>query len=461
MEDVPIIIFVLLFILVLILIFLHRSNKKFADKISVLEQTVELKAESLSSMKEIYTESKKVLEKSQHQEKDIESKKKVILELEETKSSLENSMQKKIGEMQQLEHIHENIIEEVTQKIFDIEKASAEKDDANNALKMIHKEAVEKLEEKHLLLTQTLMQREEAIKTLELAHQKTKEKNQKEKDALLENIKTLKAEHFEILEQAKEEKESLEKLLMLEQENVLQMKERDCIALEKAEASRLLRENIIQEKEADFISFEEKYNESMRVNQEKIQVLENRILEKEKKLTALIEDHKDEINKMKVTEASLQKALVLEKETISQHKMAQSKEREDAENMRLAQEKQIVVLLEASQTRDNENIQQKNILEKQIETQQYELEKLQVAYDNVLEVSEKQHKMLLQKEKDIKTLYRGKGSLDTRRVQSDVMRCIRQGESKQSVAKKLAMPIKRVELIIKFDKIKKVKLSEQ
>ena len=106
MEDIPIIIFSLLFFLVLILIGLHRSNKKFADKISVLEQTVELKAESLTSMKEIYAQSKVVLQKSEQQQKEIENKKEVILALKENKVSLEQSIRKQEKETQQLEYVH-------------------------------------------------------------------------------------------------------------------------------------------------------------------------------------------------------------------------------------------------------------------------------------------------------------------------------------------------------------------
>jgi len=121
MEDVPVIVFVLLFFLVLILILLHKSNKKYADKISVLEQTVELKAESLSSMKEIYAESKKVLAKSKAQQEDIESKKKVILTLKETKYKLEDTIRKQAKEQEQQKRLHEDVINEVTAKIVALE----------------------------------------------------------------------------------------------------------------------------------------------------------------------------------------------------------------------------------------------------------------------------------------------------------------------------------------------------
>ena len=46
---------VLLFLLVLVLIFIGRKNSKLLEKISVLEKTVEMKAESIAHFKTVYT----------------------------------------------------------------------------------------------------------------------------------------------------------------------------------------------------------------------------------------------------------------------------------------------------------------------------------------------------------------------------------------------------------------------
>ena len=96
MEDVPVIVFVLIFFLVLVLLFLHRANKKFADKISVLEQAIDIQDETIAYLKETHDSSKKALDNYVSQKQTIENNNKIILNLEEKELSLNQKLRIKM-----------------------------------------------------------------------------------------------------------------------------------------------------------------------------------------------------------------------------------------------------------------------------------------------------------------------------------------------------------------------------
>ena len=126
----------------------------------------------------------------------------------------------------------------------------------------------------------------------------------------------------------------------------------------------------------------------------------------------------------------------------------------------LTKDKQIDALNVTSKLAKDEIDQYKVSLEK-IAIEKDEVIQDKVDYKKALKISEeriaKLENKLARKEQSMTTLYGRDDSVDAMIAQADVMTYIRQGESKEVVAKKFGIPVKRVELIIKFDKIKKEK----
>ena len=143
---IPNIIFVLLFVLVIILILLHRSNKKFADKISVLEQAIDMKSESLTSMRETYVASKKALERDKVQTETIINKENIILSLNEDKIKLEEHIKKDKEEIKVLHHDYKEKIEKELKNALDLKAEITKRDKSLLQAKKEHEEKVYDLE---------------------------------------------------------------------------------------------------------------------------------------------------------------------------------------------------------------------------------------------------------------------------------------------------------------------------
>lgn len=115
--EIPAIIFVLLFILVIILILLHRSNKKYADKISVLEQTLNMKADAITSLKKTYAQSKSAIDKHVAQERQIALQSQNIKHLEENIQTLKQNVLAQKNDMKEQQEKQISILKEHAENI--------------------------------------------------------------------------------------------------------------------------------------------------------------------------------------------------------------------------------------------------------------------------------------------------------------------------------------------------------
>lgn len=212
--ELPIIIFVLLFILVIILILLHLSNRKYADKISILEQALKIKIDDAPALKKTYADAKQAIDGYELQESKIQQQANNIKELEESlkmlKEShmqvsaekiedLEKSKETLTLELEQIKKLHETEKEKVNDTTLQMEKLISEYEDREEHLK----------QESHVVSLQ------------EKATQSMLDKMTEEKEVLEEKTKSLEMS----VSLLREEKKSLEEKIDHLDKEVLTLKE--------------------------------------------------------------------------------------------------------------------------------------------------------------------------------------------------------------------------------------------
>ena len=493
MEDIHIFIFALLFLLVIILILLHRSNKKFADKISILEQTVELKAESLSSMKEIYAESKKVLAKSKEQQKDIERKEEVILALEETKVKLKTIIDNQNEEKEQLKRSHEDVIVKVTEKIVALEYSTAKNESIANEFKVKYKETVQKAENSRHIFEQkaeTLLKEKNLRIKIEAKLQEYEEivkDFNKEKTLHDEKIirlqKTISDTERKMVElnkiQESTVKQSKDKIFSLEQS--LEAKKEIITKLESNNEERLKQiktlEKTLKEKTETIIQYEKRDEEAINENTKLLSTLKKTIEEKDAKIIMLESAHQDLL--------VLEKSLKLEKESVEEElKGIVTKNDEILKQLNhdmVTNERQyeelIISLKKELQTKDDmmKKLQNDHKTSKEEHNKETRMQKakmltlseeikylkkkdqqIQIAFEKEIQILEN---VVEHQDKSISELEFSQKDKDDEISKMDVMYYISEGQSKEIVAKQFGIPVKMIDLIIKFDKIKKEKIT--
>ncbi|MEA1879570.1 MAG: hypothetical protein U9N11_02835, partial [Campylobacterota bacterium] len=268
--DVPIIVFVLLFVLVLILIMLHRSNKKFADKISVLEQAVEMKSESLTSMKETYAASVKALSRDELQKKDIEDKKNSITTLEDRKASLEQTVRDKNKNISQLNIEHKKTLK-------DKDKEKLELQDA-------HEHVIEEVSQKIVAIENNLIEKEHEVSSL-IDKQKKEVDTFKANSSRLEEVISKKSTEIEVFE--KNNTKMSKEMKANEAEYQQTIKDKNKEKQELQDAHELVIEEVSQ----------------------KIVAIENNLIEKEHEVTSLIDKQKKEVDTFKANSSRLEEVI--------------------------------------------------------------------------------------------------------------------------------------------------------
>lgn len=212
MMEMPVIIFSLLFILVIILIFLHRSNQKYADKISILEQALDMKVDDVTSLKDIHTEAKEAINKYEKQSS-------VLVSQEENISTLTAnnvSLKKHLEDMNtQLKEYEEKL---GIEKKIELEKNSIENDEKENGNTLdtsegllsnndvdIKRKEIESLKKENVLLGEELTQMQGLLAKAKLTHQA-------ESKELEEKLDKIKNSYFNLDRMYKEKEEEIARL---------------------------------------------------------------------------------------------------------------------------------------------------------------------------------------------------------------------------------------------------------
>lgn len=311
---------------------LHRSNKKFADKISVLEQAVEMKSDSLTSMKETHKASVKALKRDEAQKKEIEDKKTDIKTLKDRKASLEQTIRDKNRNISQLNSKHKENL--------------SHKDKEIKALEDAHQLVIEEVSDKIITLENNFIEKEYEVASLK----KTQAKE----------IDEFKANTSRLEEQIREKSTNIE---LLEANNQKMLEEMQTHAKEYAQN--------LENKDTLFKETEDTHKERMHEATERIGSLEHEMIENEKRTKKMQAHYKREIENLEENRLSLQQTMVDKQSTI-----------EDLER------KELDIIKEAQK--------EKSTFEKEISKQHIKINQLTLEYEKKVDIAHKNIDLLKQ-----------------------------------------------------------------
>jgi chromosome segregation ATPase len=321
--ELPIIVFILLFLLVIILILLHRSNKKRSDKISVLEQTLDMKVDAITSLKETYAASRRALDEHAAQANEIADKKQKIQKLQENKASLKATIVEKSVEIEKHYEKHAKSAETTRQTIAKFNTEAQAQVRVIDGLKHLHKEEIREADKKMNALEETINSK--TTKNRELSSLLTqtiieKKEEKKRLDSIISNnnkiIETLKSDNNKSQEIAKKNYAQYEAKLVAKDEETAKLNTvfNDLVE-ELQEDVRRLEENVAN-KTQTIEELEARYAKTVQNYEENIHGLKEQIDVQSKKIETLITEHKvaekDALRKREILEQNI----VLHKENI-------------------------------------------------------------------------------------------------------------------------------------------------
>ena len=228
--ELPVIVFILLFILVIILILLHRKNKKFGDKISVLEQTLDMKVDAITSLKETYAASRRALDQHAAQANEIADKKQTIAKLQTTQASLKATIVEKDTEIEKHYKKHAQNAETSRQQIAKFNAEAKAQNVVIDGLKKMHQEEIGEAEKKRHTLEETINRKTDKNKELStlLTQTITAKKEEKQRlDKIIETrnetVQTLENEYTQSQELAKRNYQQYEAKLVAKDKEMAQL----------------------------------------------------------------------------------------------------------------------------------------------------------------------------------------------------------------------------------------------
>jgi chromosome segregation ATPase len=292
--ELPVIIFILLFFLVIILILLHRSNKKHADKISVLEQTLDMKVDAITSLKETYAESRRAIDKHAAQAHEILDKKQTIVKLEANKVSLKATVVKKNTEIEQHHVKHAKSAEETRQKVAKFNAEAKAQVLVMDGLKHMHNEEMREADTKKLALENTINSKTDKNRELSsLLTQTIMEKKEEKKrlDTTISNnheaIQTLKSDYAKSQELVKKNYAQYEAKLVAKDEEMTKLNTGFNKLVQELQENVANKTQMIKESETRYTQTVQSYEENIHGFKEEIEV-------QSKKITSLIAEQKIE-----------------------------------------------------------------------------------------------------------------------------------------------------------------------
>ncbi|MEA1879571.1 MAG: hypothetical protein U9N11_02840, partial [Campylobacterota bacterium] len=341
-------------------------------------------------------------------------------------------------------------------------------------------EQSKKEEQKRTALEEEILEKTRTLLNLNRKYEKEKEVSEEKREALEETVQnneellnsyvldyqelelalvsrekelhTLVTDKAALAVEAKENIENLENTLALEKSNHTHINEKYNQLVKTEKLNKENYEKRVKEVEFNLKSLQKGLSQS----KEKLQSYESSFKHKEEEIGQIRKSFEDKNETYAVLDAKYndlkeinnrQKQYLLnkendEKENNSKWEIMQEEKAKVYQNNIASLKKEIT---------DKESMYQQikvKILSLNSQLNSYKHENTETVLLHELEVK--------QLKADIETLKENdKG--ETSGVHSDILDCIHAGESKESIAKKFAIPVKKVELMIKFDKIKRVK----
>ena len=169
-EDMNllIVILVLVFFLALVLLGLDHRNRKLRGEISVLEQIIDAKDESFALYMDTYKISQEALQEDEKRNKKLKKKDEEIATFKNEIALLHNDCMSKENQIFDLEQGHKKIIDDVTEKIFLLEKQTAKQNDMLVMMQQEYKLEIETQEKEKKRLKEVLTSNEKDIQKLKL-----------------------------------------------------------------------------------------------------------------------------------------------------------------------------------------------------------------------------------------------------------------------------------------------------
>jgi len=295
--EIPSIIFVLLFILVIVLILLHRSNKKYADKISILEQTLNMKVETITSLKTTYKEAKEAIEKYTTQKNTVALQKQSISALKETSETLEERIKNMSSELKEQQVLHLKTLSEHTDTIDIMHQESREYERNTEYLKKAYETRLADKKTEQQLLENAMDVKNNKISELSthitrnIAHAKEVKKqleavidaNQGEIDNLKENniqyasaidakdieISKLGHKHESSIDALTKEIETLDRTLLVQNEKMVWLEQEHTQSIDAYMSKVTSLEEMLIHKEKQIAEVEDSHKKKQNIIQEK------------------------------------------------------------------------------------------------------------------------------------------------------------------------------------------------
>ena len=292
MES-PIIIFILLFIVVIILLLLQGSNKKFADKISILEQTLDMKADAITSLKETYLASRKALDKNAVQIQEIEDKKQKLINFQANKVSLEEIIRDKNTLLKKQQEMYEGNLQDHKSMIANLKKESKEQNNSLDNVKKIYDNVMEEAKKKHFILEDLVHTKNNKTNELSTLLSKTQLEVKEEK----KKFKRLQEEFTQSQVEVKKNYSDSDAKMRDKEVEMSKFNITFNELVEELKVNITNLEESVASKKGTSLEQAQQYKNVVRLHEEKIDVLDNEMKIQVQEYTQQIKQHEEENSK--------------------------------------------------------------------------------------------------------------------------------------------------------------------
>jgi len=386
--DTLSIVLILVALLVIVLVGLNFGNKKLANHISVLEQTIETKDESIIYYMQTYEAAREAVMKDEEKEQNLQKSHQKIAELTAQRDELENKIQHKEIKIFDLESAHKDVVEEVTEKIFVIEKAALEREQEFEINKQDFLLRVDALEEdKKGLKKELAVQKKEVFRHLEVLNDLNKDKTLLEEE-LVQNtskhtmsMKKMEQAHEKVIENVTEQIFVLEKNLILKDSNISKLEKKNEEDTLQNQKKLDVYETSLLESQSKCDNLEEEHKQFVKEKNQEIRDLKDSIISQKKTSQELSDRQEKKI-------FSLENKLILETEKYAKFEQKYSKDLSVAKKKEEALYAELEENKSALSAYKEESINKVSLLEKTLELKNKSIKDISQEYEKYKVTSE-------------------------------------------------------------------------
>ena len=386
--DTLSIVLILVALLVIVLVVLNFGNKKLANNISVLEQTIETKDKSIIYYMQTYEDAREAVMKDEEKEQNLQKSYQEITELTTQKGELETKLQQMETKVFDLKNAHKDVVEEVTEKIFMIEKDAAKRKQAFNAGEEEFLLRVDALEEdKESLQKELVSQQKEMSLHLDAFADLDRSKTLLETDFVESRAKhTLAIEageqaHAKIIEDVTEKIFVIEKNIAIKDANIVELEK-------KYEALTVQSKQKLEEYETTLLSSRGTYENFESEHKQYVEEKNQEIEELKANIATLKQNSHEDSERDGQNILSLENKLMQEVEKYAKFEQKYNSDISELEKEEEALTKLVEDNERAFRTYKEESIDKVSSLEKTLEMKNASLKDIHGEYENYQATSE-------------------------------------------------------------------------